>query len=222
MRRKAALLALVLTLAMVIGSFQSVFAAGTPTKVTKKAIKDAEYKSVPTITDEVTAEVFAIDLVVEVAAGKYKLVDTAVLKGWVDKKSAVVIDTMPEGWFAARHIPGAVHATAGGETREPEFLMTKSEKAKLLKVAKDKCKVTKYYNTKTKKWQTGKIKGAKTRTVVNYKKKVVLYSGFIKCPRSHEAALYLRKKGFKNVHRYAGGISAWVDANYKIEGTDVD
>jgi rhodanese-related sulfurtransferase len=34
--------------------------------------------------------------------------------------------------------------------------------------------------------------------------------------------MYLKKKGYKNVYRYAGGISAWVDANYPIEGTDVE
>ena len=199
MKKRTTILSFVLALALVLGSFTSVFAAGAPTKVTRKAIKDAGVQSVTTIKNEVDAELFAKALSDQVKKGKYKLVDTATLKKWVDKKSAVVVDTMPKGWFAQRHIPGAVQATAGGEdgSKAPLFKMTKAEKTKLLKVVK---KATKG----------------------NKNKKVVLYCGFTKCQRSHQAAMYLKAKGYKNVYRYAGGISAWVDAKYDIEGTDVD
>jgi large subunit ribosomal protein L35e len=78
-----------------------------------------------------------------------------------------------------------------------------------------------YYNSKTKKWQSKKIKGAKTKKMVNKDKKIILYCGFVGCARSHQAAMYLKKKGFTNVYRYPGGISAWVDANLPIAGTDV-
>lgn len=198
MKRKSSLLALVLALVMVLGAFQSVFAAGAPTKATKKAIKEAGVQSVLTITDEVSAELFAKDLCDQVQKGKYKLVDTATLKKWVSKKSAVVVDTMPQGWYAMRHIPGAKQATVGGEdgSKAPLFKMTKAEKKNLLKVVK---KATKG----------------------NKSKKVVVYCGFTKCQRSHQAAMYLKKQGYKNVYRYAGGISAWVDANNKIAGKDV-
>ena len=199
MKKRAIMLSLVLALALVLGSFTSVFAAGAPTKATRKAIKDAGVQSVTTIKNEVDAELFAKDLCDQVKKGKYKLVDTATVKKWVDKKSAVVIDTMPKGWFEQRHIPRAKQATVGGEdgSKAPLFLMTKAEKKQLLKVVK---KATKG----------------------NKKKKVVVYCGFTKCQRSHQAAMFLKKKGYKNVYRYAGGISAWVDANYKIEGKDVD
>lgn len=30
-------------------------------------------------------------------------------------------------------------------------------------------------------------------------------------------AAYLVKQGYTNVHRYGGGISAWVDAGYDVE-----
>lgn len=220
MKKRSAILSLVLALAMVACMFTSVFAAGAPTKVTKKAIKDAGVQSVTTMKNEVDAEAFAKALCDQVKAGKYKLVDTATLKTWVDKKSAVVIDTMPKGWFVNRHIPGAVQATAGGEdgSKGPLFKMTSAEKRALYNTAKKGC--TQYYNKTTKKWQNKKIAGAKTR--VNWKKKVVVYCGFTKCQRSHQAAKYLKSKGFKNVYRYAGGISAWVDAKYDIEGADVD
>lgn len=199
MKKRTALLSLVLALVLVFGAFQSVFAAGAPTKATKKAIKEAGVQSVTTMKNEVDAELFAKALCDQTKKGKYKLVDTATLKKWVDKKSAVVVDTMPQGWFTFRHIPGAVQATAGGEdgSKAPEFKMTKAEKKKLLKVVK---KAT---------------KGKKS-------KKVVVYCGFTRCQRSHQAAMYLKKMGYKNVYRYAGGISAWVDAKYDIEGTDVD
>ena len=199
MKRKATILALVLAFVLSFGSLSVFAAAGAPTEVTKQAIKDAKVQSILTIKDEVTAEQFAKDLCDQTAKGKYKLVATKTLKKWVDGKKAVVVDTMPAGWYANRHIPGAVQATAGGEdgSKAPEFKMTKAEKKKLLKVVK---KATKG----------------------NKKKKVVLYCGFTKCQRSHQAAMYLKKKGYKNVYRYAGGISAWVDANYPIEGKDVE
>lgn len=34
--------------------------------------------------------------------------------------------------------------------------------------------------------------------------------------------MYLVSQGYTNVYRYAGGISAWVDADYDIEGKDVE
>ena len=198
MKRKATVLALVLAFVLSFGSFSVFAGVGAPTDDTRAAIEKAGVQSVKTIKNEVNAEAFATDLVYQVNKGKYKLVSTAKLKKWVDKKSAVVVDTMPAGWFAQRHIPGAVQATAGGEdgSKGPAFLMTKAEKKKLLKVVK---KATKG----------------------NKKKPVVLYCGFTKCQRSHQAAMYLKKKGYKKVYRYAGGISAWVDANYPIEGSDV-
>ena len=198
MKRKSTLIALAIAVAMILGSFQAVFAAAPPTDATKKAIEEAKVQSILSIKDEVSAELFAKDLYDQTKKGKYKLVATGKVKTWVDKKQAVVVDTMPAGWFANRHIPGAVQATAGGEggDKAPLFIMTKAEKKKLLKVVK---KATKG----------------------NKKKKVVLYCGFTKCQRSHQAAMYLKKKGYKNVYRYAGGISAWVDAGYPIEGADV-
>ena len=198
MKRKATILALILTFVLSFGSLSVFAAVGAPTEATKQAIVDAKVQSKLTITDEVAAEQFAKDLCDQTKKGKYKLVATKTLKGWVDNKKAVVVDTMPVGWYEKRHIPGAVQATAGGEdgSKGPAFLMTKAEKKQLLKVVK---KAT---------------KGKKN-------KKVVIYCGFTKCQRSHQAAMYLKKKGYKNVYRYAGGISAWVDAGYNVEGKDV-
>ena len=105
-------------------------------------------QSINTISDEVSAEQFARDLYDQTKAGKYKLVSTKKLKKWVDKKSAVVVDTMPAGWYAKHHIPGAVQATAGGEdgSKGPAFKMTKAEKKRLLKVVKKATKGNKNKN----------------------------------------------------------------------------
>lgn len=196
MKRKSTIIALLLAFALIFGAFSVFAATGAPTEATKKAVTSVQ--SVPTLTGEVSAERFAMDLCEQTQKGKYKLVDTATAVSWVNKKSAVFVDTMPAGWFEQRHIPGAVNAIAGGAPENgPKFLMTAAEKKNLLKVVK---KATKG----------------------NKKKKVVIYCGFTKCQRSHQAAMYLKKKGYKNVYRYPGGISAWVDAGYPIEGTDVE
>jgi rhodanese-related sulfurtransferase len=51
-------------------------------------------------------------------------------------------------------------------------------------------------------------------------KTVIVYCGFTACGRSHLGAQTLVKKGFKNVYRYPGGIVAWSENGYPVEGTD--
>jgi rhodanese-related sulfurtransferase len=226
MKKRTFILSLVLSLALVFSAFTSLFAAGPATEATKKAIVDAKVQSVPTLKNEVDAEAFAKALYDQATEGKYQLIDTATLKNELGK--VVIIDTMPEAWYNQRHIPGAVCQIVGANNG-PEFKILPEEKTALLKTAKaavGKKTVTKWYNKKTKKWTTkkpakkyrGKSKKVK---VVNKDKKIVVYCGFVKCQRSHQAAMFLTEQGFTNVYRYAGGISAWVDANNEIEGTDV-
>jgi thiosulfate/3-mercaptopyruvate sulfurtransferase len=45
-------------------------------------------------------------------------------------------------------------------------------------------------------------------------KKIVVYCGFTKCGRSHNAAFWAKKLGYTNVYRVPSGISAWIDAGY--------
>ncbi len=47
--------------------------------------------------------------------------------------------------------------------------------------------------------------------------KIVVYCGFVKCPRSHLGAMIAKEEGFTNVVRYPGGIGAWLDAGYDVE-----
>jgi rhodanese-related sulfurtransferase len=46
---------------------------------------------------------------------------------------------------------------------------------------------------------------------------IVFYCGFVKCTRSHNAAMWAVKLGYRNVYRHPGGIKAWMQAGYPIE-----
>lgn len=46
-------------------------------------------------------------------------------------------------------------------------------------------------------------------------KKIVVYCGFVACPRSHVGAIIAKEAGYKEVYRQPGGIIAWQDAGYK-------
>ena len=119
---------------------------------------------------------------------------------------------MSDGWKTASD--GTYFVRSGAIVTSPVMISGTQTVTKKVKV---------YYNKKKKKWQTKKIKGAKTKKVkvVNKDKKIVVYCGFVKCQRSHQGAMFLVKQGFKNVYRYPGGISAWVDANNNVEGSDI-
>ena len=214
--KRNTLLALVLGLAMIFGTCTTVFAGYEG------------IETLPQIKDEVDAEAVAMALVDETADGGYGLVDTKTLKAWKDNnEDLIIIDTMGEANYNKRHIPGAIYVWAPLRTESYE----KSDQADLLKKVKDLSgtkKVTKYYNKKTKKWTTKKIKGAKKKTVTQAvkNKAIVVYCGYTKCTRSHMAAKYLVENGYTNVYRYPGGISAWKDASlkdssYVVEGTDI-
>lgn len=219
MKRRHTLVALAIACAMLLGSVQAVFAAGVPTDATRKAIEEAKVQTKLKITNEVAAETFSYNFYNEVKEGDYELIDTATLAN--NQSKYIIIDTMPEGWWNQRRIPGSINQVVGA-MNGPEFKILSQEKKDLLKKLGQVCgKKTYYYNKKTKKWQSKKIKGAKKKKMVNKDKKIVVYCGFTGCARSHQAAMYLRKQGFTKVYRYAGGISAWVDANNMIDGTDV-
>ena len=47
---------------------------------------------------------------------------------------------------------------------------------------------------------------------------IVFYCGFVKCTRSHNGAMWAVKLGYKNVYRFPGGIKAWDEAGYPVEG----
>jgi rhodanese-related sulfurtransferase len=47
-------------------------------------------------------------------------------------------------------------------------------------------------------------------------KMIVVYCGFVKCGRSHNAAMWAVKLGYTNVYRCLGGIRGWKEAGYPV------
>ena len=218
--KKRNVLALALALVMSVGMSSSVFAATWSGSAPK----------------ENDVEKVTYHFMDEVKSGKYKLVDTKDLKNWVDKgDKMIIVDTMPAAAsYNKQHVPGAINSVA--PMTEKEY--TSAEKANLMKQVKpllSKKTVKKTTWTKVSKKTYKKLKKSNRKTkkskkkVYYYKKvvkksvvedkntKIVVYCGHIGCARSHVAAAYLVKQGYTNVHRYGGGISAWVDAGYDVE-----
>lgn len=48
-------------------------------------------------------------------------------------------------------------------------------------------------------------------------KALVFYCGFTKCTRSHNAAMWAVKLGYKKVYRCPGGIKGWKEADFPVE-----
>jgi rhodanese-related sulfurtransferase len=48
-------------------------------------------------------------------------------------------------------------------------------------------------------------------------RQIVFYCGFTKCTRSHNAAMWAVKLGYKNVYRHPGGIKGWSEAGYPVD-----
>ena len=46
---------------------------------------------------------------------------------------------------------------------------------------------------------------------------IIVYSGFVKCGRSHNGALWAVRLGYTNVYRCLGGIRGWNEAGYPVE-----
>ena len=140
---------------------------------------------------EVATETAAVKLVKEVVQGGYGVLNTAELKAMIDKgEDMVIIDTMPyEDSYKKNHIPGA-----------KQFLFPIADMPT---------------------WNTAETAG---QTEADFKallgpdlhKKIVVYCGFVKCTRSHNAAVWARKLGYTNVYRQPGGIFSWKGAGYEV------
>lgn len=219
----------ILMSAMMLVTFMPVASFAAVNEKSAQAITDAGIRTVLKFTEEVGAESYMNTYLDEVKSGKYGIKSTADVKKIVDEKlDYVIVDTMGDDWFAGRHIPGAI-ATFAPLTKDLAGFTDAQWKAELKKVetAVGTKKVTKWYNKKTKKWTTTKpakkyCGKSKKVSVVNKDKKIVVYCGFMGCSRSHTMAAKLVANGYKNVYRYAGGICAWVDAGYDVEGTDAE
>lgn len=217
--KKRNVLALALALVMSVGMSSSVFAATWDKTPTENDVERVTYQFMKETKD-----------------GKYKLANTAEVKSWLNgHEKMIVVDTMPAAAsYNKQHVPGAINAEVGKVKEEvtsaqltnlekqvkPLLSKKTVKKTTWTKVSKKTYKKLKKSNRKTKKSKKKVYyykKVVKKSVVADKNTKIVVYCGHIGCARSHFAAAYLVKKGYTNVYRYGGGISAWVDAGNDVE-----
>jgi thiosulfate/3-mercaptopyruvate sulfurtransferase len=144
-----------------------------------------------TFKKEIENEKSAVKLVREVLKGNYGIVTTDELKAWMDSgKDMLIVDAMPYSHYKKKHIPGA------GQFLFPIPDMTTWD--------------TEQTEGKTRENYESLLGPEKNRTIV-------LYCGFVKCTRSHNAAIWAKQMGYTDVYRYPGGIYAWEGAKNKVE-----
>jgi thiosulfate/3-mercaptopyruvate sulfurtransferase len=140
---------------------------------------------------EVATETAAVKLVKEVIQGGYGIINAAELKAMMDKgDEMLIVDTMPyEDSYKKNHIPGAKQFLFP----IPDMPVWKAE-------------------------ETGGKTEADFKALLgaDLNKKIVFYCGFVKCTRSHNAAVWAKKLGYTNVYRQPGGIFAWKGADYEV------
>ena len=120
-------------------------------------------------------------------SGGYRLITTNSLESLIaSDRNPLIVDTLPLPRYQKHHIPGAKHfwfprSPAPTEKWNLEIMEGQTQEA----------------------FQTllGQDKG----------KPLVFYCGRTICDRSHSAAAWAVKLGYKEVYRYAGGINAWLD-----------
>lgn len=138
-------------------------------------------------TKELQTEKSAVTLVREADRGGYKVVTTEELKSWMDKKTPMLIVDTMP--YEASYKKQHVPGAVQMEFPIPEMTSLDSSKKAALE----------------------KLLGTDKNRLI------VFYCGFVKCTRSHNAAMWAVKIGYKNVYRHPGGIKAWDEAGYPVE-----
>jgi len=140
---------------------------------------------------ELALEESGVRLAREADAGDYGLITAAELKARIDAgDDFVLVDAMPfADSFAKGHLPGAVNFLF------PVPVMDRWDAA-----------------------------GTDGKSLEDYRallgddldREVITYCGFVKCTRSHNAAVFARQLGFTKVTRFPGGIFAWKGAGFPV------
>lgn len=140
---------------------------------------------------ELQTEEAAIKLTGETIKGGYELISTADLRKLIDGNAdLLLVDAMPtSASYDKGHIAGAVNFEFPKEVLDEWNGKTMGERTKA---------------------DYEKLLGE------DKEKQIIVYCGFVKCARSHNAAVYARELGYTNVKRYPGGIHAWRGAGYKL------
>ncbi len=140
---------------------------------------------------ELQTEEAAIKLTRETIDGQYEIISTSALKDLLaSDQEIVLVDAMPAAAsYDKGHIAGAVNFEFPKEVIDQWNQETMGERRQ-----EDYAQLL------------GDDK----------QKPVVVYCGFVKCARSHNAAIFARELGFTDVRRYPGGIHAWRGAGYPL------
>ena len=126
----------------------------------------------------------AVTFAREVMRGGYDIVSAKELKDWMDKGKAMLIVDTMP--YEASYKKQHVKGAVQMEFPIPEMTSLDDKK----------------------KADFEKLLGPdKDRTLV-------FYCGFVKCTRCHNAAMWAKKLGYKNVYRFPGGIKAWDQADF--------
>jgi len=132
----------------------------------------------------------AINLANQTIKGGYKLISIKQLKQMIDRgEDFVLIDAHPRREFVQGYIDGATNfgfqSKRSGEWNKDIDIKGGATQA-----------------------QFREILGS------DKNRKIVVYCGFTKCGRSHNAAWWAKFMGYTNVYRAPGGITGWKDAGY--------
>ncbi|MGF1547840.1 MAG: rhodanese-like domain-containing protein [Thiotrichales bacterium] len=142
------------------------------------------------ISNETDVEKVAIKLANEAVQGGYKLTTMEEVKKALDaKEDFVLVDAHPKWEFEMGYVDGARHFG--------------------------------FKSNRVGKWEEDvDMDGGATqdqyRAVLgaDLNKKIVIYCGFTKCGRSHNAAMWAKELGYTNIYRAPGGFTAWKDLGY--------
>lgn len=135
---------------------------------------------------ELETEKSAVTFCREVQRGGYQVVSTEELKKWIDEKKSMLIVDTMP--FEDSYKKNHIPGARQFEFPIPEMKsMDDKTRGEFLKL----------------------LGPDKNRTIV-------FYCGFTKCTRSHNAAMWAVKLGYKNVYRQPGGIKGWKEADYPV------
>lgn len=141
---------------------------------------------------EVRTEETAVALARQTIAGDYGLVTAEELKARLDAgEPLLLVDAMPrEESYAKEHLPGALCFP---------FPVPEMQD-----------------------WDVAAMNGEDTATYSAFlgedrTRPIVVYCGFTRCTRSHNAALWARRLGYSNVLRFPGGLHAWKGLGHPLE-----
>jgi len=138
---------------------------------------------------EKVKEIIAINFAKEMMNGGYKAVNAEDLKRWTDAKKEMLIVDTMP--LEASFKKRHVPGAVQIEFPIPEMReMDESKKAEFVKLLGP-----------------------------NKDRLIVFYCGFTECTRSHNAAMWALKLGYKDVYRFPGGIEGWAQAGYPVEAS---